>query len=219
VLMFASAIASQADVVVTDLTAFLAETGANSIATFDDVPADNNSGSKLVTVTSGGATITGLGPVRSELVLLDHSFWFGSAGSAPNFFGPTLNYNVSFPSEADAFGVLMACFGCDSVPNDAQIAWTLYSPTGSVVGLGSQIIDLTASSDGDPRFLGVISSVPFASVAITKTIAGTGTPGGDYVIDDFRYVSNVPEPSNVFILSAGTAVLFWVAQRKRARHF
>jgi hypothetical protein len=196
ILTVAAAVCLHAATVFTTESSFVAQTGPNTVATFEDVAAGTGT-----PVISAGATFSAANPsaiVMDNLVALPHSFWFGSAGSSPNFFGTLTDYNVSLPSSENAFGVLMTCFGCDP-PNDSRISWTLFSGpsgTGSVVDSGSQIIDLSLS--GTVRFLGVISSATFQSIAITKIDVGSGFGGGTYVIDDFRFATaaaSVPEPS------------------------
>ena len=199
----------QADTIYSDLSSFLAATGPNSVATFDDVPAGTTE-----PFTSGGATFTNSGgTVLNSLVGLDHSFWFGSQGSSPNFFGTITDYNVSLPATETAFGVLMACFGCDPMPNESLISWTLFSGpsgTGSIVDSGSQLVDLSPDSEGNPTFLGVVSPVSFESLAVTKTEVASGQPGGTYVIDDFRYATSVPEPSSALATVVAVVVLGWI---------
>ncbi len=189
------------EIVFTDLSAFLAKTEANTVATFEDVTAG-----ATAPVTSAGATFSAVGgTVVNSLVNLPHTFWFGSAGSSPNFFGTVINYNVNLPSNQNAFGVLMSCFGCDQ-PNDSRFSWTLYtgpSATGLVVDTGSQVIDLSSSSDGNPRFLGVVSSAPFRSIAITKVAASSGFGGGAYVIDDFRFANTAVFAGSIAHIATG----------------
>jgi hypothetical protein len=198
--------------VITDLSSFLAQTGPNSIATFDDVPAGTAS-----PFTSGGATFSdaeGAG-VLNTLVGLGHSFWFGSAGSPPNFYGTLIDYSVSLPRDENAFGFLMACFGCDPVPNDSRFSWTLRSATGVVVGSGSAIVDLSPASEGAPRFLGVTSPVSFRSIEITKRQVDNPGGGLAYVIDDFRFAQAIPEPSSLVLIGSAFAALSAIRSRPR----
>jgi hypothetical protein len=198
--------------VITDLPSFLAQTGPNSVATFDDVPAGTAS-----PFTSAGATFTDSsgGVVLNTLVGLGHSFWFGSAGSLPNFYGTLLTYSITLPRDASAFGFLMACFGCDPV-NDSQFSWTLRSATGDVVGSGSTIVDLSVGSEGDPRFLGVTSPVSFRSIEITKNLVDNPrNEGGTYVIDDFRFAQAIPEPSSLVLIGSAFAALSAIRSRSR----
>jgi hypothetical protein len=126
-------------------------------------------------------------------------------------------YNVTLPVNENAFGVLMACFGCDP-PNDSRVSWTLFSGpsgSGSVVDSGSQVIDLSGASDGNPRFLGVLSSATFRSIAITKVSLSTGFPGDAYVIDDFRFAAaSVPEPSYALPLTLVIAGMLGFRKQK-----
>ena len=188
IMALAAAVSLQGAVtLLTDLNSFVAQTGPNTVSTFEEVTA----GTAAPVISAGATFSSSTGMVINSLVNLPHSFWFGTAGTAPNFFGVLLNYNVSLPSDQNAFGVLMSCFGCEG-PNDTRISWTLFSGpfgTGTVVDAGSQIIDLTNNSEGIPRFLGIISPLPFRSIAITKVQASSGFGGGTYVIDDFRFAT------------------------------
>jgi hypothetical protein len=163
-------------VVFTDLQAFVAQTGPNSVATFEDVPAGSRAPFK-----SGGAMF--IDPpdsvVSTSLVGQPRSFWFKSAGSSPNFYGTMIQFSVVFPTEVNAFGFFAGAFVEDNV---SPFTWTLYKGS-SVVGSGSQ----GAASVFGSGFLGVISPVSFQSVTISRSQSAGGT--GAYVIDDFRYAS------------------------------
>lgn len=180
--IFALTIPSTAGAILIDLGSFVAQTGTNSVATFDDVANGTtspfSSSGVLFSTSIGGASVT------NSLVGLPHSFWFGSAGSAPDFFGPILGFSASLPSPVEGVGFLYSGFG-SGLDN---VTYTLYSgpgQSGLVVGSGSAVFDLNTiiNGSGSPNFFGVTSSTPFQSVVI-----GAAT-GGTYVIDDFRFAS------------------------------
>ena len=202
----------------TDLSAFVAHTGPNSIATFDDLAVGTSA-----PFTSGGASfsnVTGGATALNSLVGLPHSFWFGSGGSGANFLGTLFGYTASFSANQSAFGVLMACFGCDTAANDSSISWTLFSGpsgTGSVVGTGSQVVNFLNGFGNNARFVGVTSTLPFQSVVIDKNVVGADFHGGTYLVDDFRFAAtaiNNPEPAyTVPLIAALVGMFYWRTRR------
>jgi hypothetical protein len=188
-----------------DLTSFVAQTNTNTVATFEDVPA--NSGS----IFKSGGVMFAFPPgatVLTSLVGQAHPFWFGSLGSRPSFVGTTLGFSAILPSQANAFGFVIACFGCDTAPNASTINWTLYSSQNVPVGSGSKTISLnlsngcTSTSGCAAQFFGVISPVSFTRVDIQK-----GGSGGTVVFDDFRYASALDDHNDGGPVQAGYAVV------------
>lgn len=175
----------------TNLSNFVASTGANSVATFDDVPAGTSN------PISGGVAFTSSG-VDNNAVGLSDSFWFAGIGSSPNWLATVTNtpnvLNVTFPTDVTAFGFLFACFACDVLANDAEIHWTLLSESGTTVADGSAVYNFGPGfSYATANFLGVQSSVPFRSVQIVRMSASTQlASGGAWFIDDFRFAQAPP---------------------------
>jgi len=179
----------------TNLSSFVANTGTNSVATFDDVSVGT------INPTSNGVAFTGSNSATSvvnNVVNQPHSFWFPGIGSSPNWLFTITNtpnvLTVTFPSNVTAFGFLFTCFACESLANDAQMRWTLLSDSGTPVGSGSSVYNFGAGfTYATPNFLGVQSSVSFKSVQIVRMNVSTQlASGGVWFLDDLRYAQGPP---------------------------
>ena len=181
----------------TSLSSFVANTGTNSAATFEDLPVGT------INPTSNGVAFSSPNSITSvvnNVVNQSHSFWFPGMGSSPNWLFTITNtpnvLTVTFPSKVTAFGFLFTCFACESLVNDAQMRWTLLSDSGTPVGSGSSIYNFgTGFTYATANFLGVQSSVSFKSVQIVRMNVSTqSASGGVWFLDDFRYAQGPPPP-------------------------
>src|SRR4029453_14595624 len=94
------------------------------------------------------------------------------------------------PTAVNAIGFAIAAFENDSL---VPFTWKLYSATGSNVGEGSE----EGGSALTNGFLGVLSTVPFKSLTVSRMIIGPVL--AEFSIDDFRYVSvSTPIPPATF---------------------
>ena len=181
----------------TNLSSFVANTGTNSVATFDDVSVGT------INPTSNGVAFTSPNSVTNvvnNVVSQSHSFWFPGMGSSPNWLFTITNtpnvLTVTFPSNVTAFGFLFTCFACETLANDTQMHWTLLSASGTPVSSGSSVYNFGSGfSYATANFLGVQSSVSFKSVQIVRMNVSTQlASGGVWFLDDLRFAQGPPLP-------------------------
>ena len=159
---------SSQTVALADRNAFIAQTGPNVIAGFEDVPA--NTGTPFV---SNSVSFTGPGQVLNSLVGAANSFWFPNSGT--QFLLTNFNIHATFPADVSAAGFDYHCFACALTPTDVSIQWQLQAANGTIIDSGSTVSDFT---DG-VKFFGLKSALPFRSILIT---AG----GGNWTADNVR---------------------------------
>ena len=74
----------------------------------------------------------------------------------------------------------------------------------------------TNATEGDPVFVGMITSVPFATLRLFEPAEVGGGINEEVAIDDLVAATTVPEPSTVALVASGLVVMGLRARRRRA---
>jgi hypothetical protein len=120
--------------------------------------------------------------VVDSVVGLPHSFWFGNAGSPPNFLITNLAFQVVFPRDVTAAGLNFASFVGDPVHIDhLSLNWTLLSAKGEPLLKSSTLYSLD-----DSPFFGVAFETPFRSLQIDG-LQFSGGGSANWFADDLRW--------------------------------
>ena len=159
---------------------FVNATGPHAVVGFDDISPGS------APFTSDGVLFPGEAAVADDAFGSPHAVVFEGTGSPPNFLAippgsaPGCQcFRATFPHDVTAAGFDFATLaGANS-----RLVWTLYSEAGIPLVSGSHEFSAGLS----PRFFGLISALPFRSIAVSQRGTSSDVSSSWWYVDDLRY--------------------------------
>ena len=183
-----------------DLDKFLAATGPNRVATFEEGSGD---ASAAITFPDKVLSVVESVTEASSSAAKPHAYWFGATGSPSRFAlvvpgsptPPTNGLEAVFPEAILAAGLVFNCYECTegSTPVQYGMLWTTSDADGTTIERGAIVFDRkipAGSLQPGPSFLGLTTTKPFRRLTVQRT----GPFGGlqRWMIDDLRYATTLP---------------------------
>jgi len=129
----------------------------------------------------------------SELVSLEHAFWFSGEASPPTFvLCNNPGFNVTFESDVRAMGFFYSPFGSDVTIHESLIRWTLFDENNQIIEM-SMAPAYGFAANVDIRFFGIVSPIPFRSAEIRRTKSDGSEGYGNWMFDDVRWASEIDQ--------------------------
>jgi Repeat of unknown function (DUF5648) len=182
-----------------DLAQFLAATGPNRVATFEEGSPYASGGvafpANLLKVVE---TVT----EASSTTAKPHAYWFRTTGTPSRFAlvvpgdigTPASGFTALFPEAVLAAGLVLNCYECSyySTPVRYGVVWTTDDGNGTTIEHGTMVLDrkiAAGSQQPGPAFFGMTTTKPFRRLTVQRWFFAGGEP---WMIDDVRYATTLP---------------------------
>ncbi len=130
--------------------------------------------------------------VRHESVDWEQPFWFNNSGSPPNFIFAFGGFMATFPVDVLGAGFEYAGWEGDGWPGETSFQWTLYSDRGEIIDQGLEPADGFAGGFEANYFFGVVSHLPFRSIAVSRVSTDGSAGSKPWVADQIRWSPQQP---------------------------